>query len=218
MTSIITLLLISFVQDVAVNNSDIYLVDEFNEDLESDWRGRDKNFDEIYSIIEEEDNSYLSANSRITDNFIIREINVDIVEYPYLNWKWRARTLPKDGDESVKKYCDVVASLAVVLNASRIIPRSIKYSWSTTLKKDSLTNSPFAIWPSKCDIHVIESGDSNSGKWKSEKINVLDDYKIFYKKENVKSKIIRAIVIMSDSDNTKSISEADYDDIYFSKS
>jgi hypothetical protein len=52
----------------------------------------------------------------------------------------------------------------------------------------------------------------------TEKINVLEDYKRFYNKKAIMSRKIHAIVIMSDSDNTKSISEADYDDIYFSKS
>jgi len=201
-------------QNVSENR---YLVDNFNEDLSSSWRGRYDDYNSIYTIESTDDNSYLSANSIQTDNFIIKAIDVDLVEYPYLNWRWRAHTLPVEGDESIKAKCDVAASIAVVLNKSRIIPKSIKYSWSTSLTQDSLTKSPFAFWPSRCDIRVMQSGSEESGIWVHEKVNVLEDYKLFYNKNRVKSKTANAIVILTDSDNTKSLSKADYDDIYFSK-
>ena len=51
----------------------------------------------------------------------------------------------------------------------------------------------------------------------TEKINVLADYKQFYNLAEVDTKVIYAIVIMTDSDNTQTLSAADYDDIYFSK-
>ena len=148
---------------------------------------------------------------------IIKKIKVDITEYPYLNWKWRANTLPVKGDESIKSTCDHAASIALVVNKNRFIPRSIKYTWSTTLKKDSLTRSPYAFWPARCDIRVVQSGPEHLGEWRTEKINVLEDFKTFYNKSKVRSKYIHAIAIMTDSDNTQSLSEADYDDIYFSK-
>lgn len=194
-----------------------YHIDSFNNDLKYSWQPRNKNNQAEYRILSEKDNSYLHANSIDSDNFIIKQIEVDLTEYPYLNWRWRVHDLPVNGNESVKEHCDVAASIALVLNKSRIIPKSIKYSWSTSLDKDSFSKSPFAFWPSRCDIHVIESGEEHKGLWRTEKINVLEDYKLFYNKKKVKSKKIHAIVIMTDSDNTNSPSSADYDDIYFSK-
>lgn len=193
------------------------LVDDFEMGLSSDWKGRHLNHEAIYKIGKEKDNQFLTAQSTDSDNLIVKKIEVDLVEYPYLNWKWRATTLPKNGDESVKAKCDVAASIAVILNTNRFFPKSIKYSWSTTLEKDSLTHSPFAFWPSSCDIRVMESGTQNLGEWQTEKINVLADYKKFNKLTKVDSKIAYAIVIMTDSDNTQTLSSADYDDIYFSK-
>ena len=117
----------------------------------------------------------------------------------------------------IRDSCDVAASIAVTLNTNQLLPKSIKYSWSSTLEKDSLTESPFAYWPSSCNIRVVESGAEKLGKWQSEKINVLADYKQFYNLKKVDAKIVYAIVIMTDSDNTQTVSAADYDDIYFSK-
>ena len=213
-----TTLLISInISHPNTNYGDQYIVDQFNEPLSTSWKGRYDDYESIYKINTEEDNQILSAYSTDSDNFIIKQIEVDIVEYPYLNWRWRAHTLPVGGDESTKEKCDVSASISIVLNKSRLLPKSIKYSWSTTLEENNITESPFAIWPSRCDIRVMESGEENKGKWVTEKINILEDYKRFYNKKNVNSKSVHAIVIMTDSDNTSTIAVADYDDIYFSK-
>jgi len=192
-------------------------IDDFESMGLEDWHGRSSDFHKIYNIDSLSDTSFLSASSLGSDNFIIKKVKVDLVEYPYLNWKWRAKTLPLNGDESQKSTCDIAASVIVVLRASKWRPRSIKYTWSTTLPKSTICKSPFAIWPSRTDIIVMQSGDEKLNEWTSEKVNVLDHYKTFYNKKNVKSKKVEAFVIMTDSDNTKSLSEADYDDIFFSK-
>ena len=190
---------------------------DFSQSLDEEWRGRRSTYKEVYTIQEEAAERYLNAKSHDQTNFIIKKVSVDLVEYPYLNWSWRIHQLPESGDESVKSYCDVAASMAVVLNKSRILPKSIKYSWSATLPKDHFTQSPFATWPARCDIHVVASGEEDLGVWRHEKVNVLEDYKRFYNKEKVKSKKIHAFVVMTDSDNTGSSAEADYNNIYFSK-
>ena len=192
-------------------------VDNFEMKLENNWQGRTCGFEKIYCIKEESGNQYLSAKSKNSDDFIIREIDVDIVKYPYLNWKWRVNTLPMCGDESIKGKCDVAASISVVLNSSKMAPKSIKYSWSTSLKQGTFSKSPYAMWPARSDIYVTQSGVENLKSWKTEKINVLSHYQKLYDEEKVKSKVIKAIVIMTDSDNTGTLSEADYDDIFFSK-
>jgi len=192
-------------------------VDNFESTEMSDWHGRADDFRDIYKINTTADSSYLSARSEGSDNLIIKKVNIDIAKYPYLNWKWRARTLPIEGDESEKSKCDIAASVIVVIRASKWRPQSIKYTWSTTLPKETLSESPYAFWPARTDIIVMQSGEENLGKWITEKVNVLEHYKMFYDKKKVRSKDIEAFVIMTDSDNTKSLSEADYDDIFFSK-
>ena len=206
-----------------------YWVDDFESYevgiMPSGWKGRSGKAKKYYKIAEEslkgKKNKYLKVDNFQTAQFIGKISKVDIVKYPFLYWKWRVRVLPPKGDESTKKYCDVPASMNVVLDNGRILgliprPKTIKYSWSTTLKKGTITKSPFARWPSRCDIIVLRSGASLKGRWVQEKRNVLEDYKKFYKRKKVDSKIIDLITIMSDADSTKTTSAADYDDIYFS--
>lgn len=193
-------------------------IDDFESGDLATWHGRRDDFTDIYTVEGDEEEQFLVARSLNSDNFILKRIKVDIAKYPYLNWKWRAMTLPVNGDESAKKTCDVVASVNVVLRASKWKPKSIKYSWSTTLPQHTFSKSPYAFWPSRTDIYVLESGDDHLGQWKTEKVNVLNHYQRLYRKKKVKSVVIEAIVVMTDSDNTGTPSEAAYDDIYFSKS
>lgn len=193
-------------------------VSDFARPLQEEWHSKKKNPETVYTIKKDSTRSnFLCARSEQDDNFLIKKITVDLVEFPYLHWSWRAHTLPKNGDESIKKKCDVTACVNVVLKASKWRPRTIKYSWSSTLAEGTITKSPFAMWPSRCDIVVVQSGEEKLGQWVEEKVNVLEDYKQFYNKENPKSVIIEAFVIMTDSDNTGTPSAADYDNIYFSQ-
>ncbi len=204
-------------QDAIAIERDTIWVDDFSTRLDSSWNSKSDNPEKVYQLTSAEDSTYLSAHSvGLDDNFLIKEIEVDLVKYPYLNWQWRAHTLPENGDESQKQTCDVAASINVVLKASKWRPKTIKYSWSSTLKQDSITHSPFAIWPSRCDIIVMQSGEDKLGEWVTEKVNVLKHYKQFYKKKKVKSVKVEAFVIMTDSNNTISESAADYDNIFFS--
>ena len=201
--------------------TDVVIVSDFEEvavgELSSDWHQRRKSDLLEYQVMSQEGNQYLHAATAGTDMMVVKKIEIDIVEYPYVSWRWRVHELPVMGDESVKQYCDVPASISFVTNRTRLVPKSIKYTWSTTLTEGAVTESPFAFWPARTDIIVLESGAERQGQWVTVKRNILEDYKKLYGKKSVKSKVLTAIAIMSDSDNTGTTSVADYDDILFSK-
>lgn len=200
-----------------IDDKDVVWVDDFENEKMQNWHGRADHYESIYKLDSIDGQSYLSASSKGSDNFILKKLDVDLVKYPYLNWKWRANTLPVNGDESKKQNCDIAASVIIVFRASKWRPQTLKYTWSSTLEKNTITKSPFAHWPTRTDIVVLQSGDKHLNEWVTEKVNVLDHYKMLYDKKNVKQRKVEALVIMTDSDNTNSLSEADYDDIYFSK-
>ena len=79
---------------------DVYWVTRFDQDIDDEWRGRCREFEDYYTIVEEEGNSCLYASSEDSDCFIVKPIKVDIVEYPYLNWRWKSVDRPPNGDES----------------------------------------------------------------------------------------------------------------------
>jgi len=210
-------LLLAIIIIFPIEDKDVVWIDDFENQTMKDWQGRAAQFENIYKLDSINGQSFLSASSKGSDNFIIKKIDVDLVKYPFLNWKWRANTLPLNGNESVKPTCDMAAAVVIVLRASKWRPQTIKYTWSSTLEKNTITQSPYAHWPSRTDIIVMQSGDEHLNEWMTEKVNVLEHYKMLYKKSKVKKKKIEAFVIMTDSDNTNSLSEADYDDIFFSK-
>lgn len=206
-----------------VSAADKFWIDSFNHSkpghMPRGWKGRAEKAAQFYKVAEVSagsSNKYLKVDNRKTDMFIIKRAGVDIVKYPYLNFKWRVRNFPPGGNESIKAKCDSAASVNLILVASRWRPKTIKYSWSTTLKKGTVTESPYAVWPARTDVIVLQSGRAKAGQWVHEKRNVLEDYKRFYNKKNVDSFVVEALLIMSDGDNTRSLSSADYDNIYFS--
>ena len=196
---------------------DTLWIDTFEQDSLTGWHANKGDINQVYNLQSDSLGQHLAATSESSDLFIIKQCAVDLVEYPYLNWKWRAHVLPRDGNEFEKNTCDITASIYAVVRLSRWRPQSIKFTWSTTLKEGEYGTSPFSFWPARSDIKVVESGDANLGRWVNEKINLLEEYKKLYNKKNVKSIEIKAISIMTDSDNTKSSSSADYDDLFFSK-
>lgn len=61
---------------------------------------------------------------------------------------------------------------------------------------------------------AVESGSSKTGKWITEERNLYEDYKMLFGEE---PSSIKAIAIMTDTDNTGESAVAYYDDIVLSK-
>ena len=201
---------------LAAQPTDTLWIEKFeNESSLKDWKPNKKPNRTSYQVEQETNNSFLNIRSNCDDNFILKKIKVDLVEFPFLNWSWRARELPKEGNEYFKKSADATGAIYVVLRASRWRPQSIKFTWSSTLEENSEGKSPFALWPSKSDFIVMESGLENKDVWVHEKVNVLECYKKLYHKSKVQSKLIEVIALMTDSDNTKSQANCDYDNVFF---
>ncbi|MEM9548982.1 MAG: DUF3047 domain-containing protein [Bacteroidota bacterium] len=198
----------------------VYVIDDFQsyevDQFPNEWKGRKKKAKKEYTIQMEENNKYLQAESHNSDMFILKKCNVDATKFQYLNWKWRVHEIPENGNESVKKQCDTPATIAVIFRLSKWRPKSLKYTFSSTLPPMTTTKSPYAKWPARTDILVLRNKDSGLGNWISEKQNVLEDYKKIRDVKEFDKLKIEGILIMTDSDNTKSSARADYDDIFFS--
>ena len=203
-------------------DSDRFEIDDFQratvETLPTGWRGRTDDAAKYYKVADDgKGNKFLRVENRGTHEFIASEQRVDLVKFPLLEWRWRARSLPKGGNENSKKTNDSGAAINVIINASKIRPKTIKYVWSSTLKTGTETESPHCPWTGRCDVIVLESGEKNLGTWRRVQRDVLADYKRLYDEGDVESVEIDGILVMSDGDNTKSYAAADYDDLSFKK-
>ena len=170
-----------------------------------------------YMIRQQGENKYLEVQSNKSDMFIVKKCNIDATKLKYLNWKWRVNEIPADGDESIREKCDAPAAIAVIFRLSKWRPKSLKYTFSSTLPRFKITKSPYSKWPARTDILVLRNEKDGLEEWFTEKRNILEDYKEVYGVEDVTKLKVEGIMIMTDSDNTSTSAKADYDDIYFSK-
>jgi len=168
-------------------------------------RGSEEVAKAVYRVAEENSNHFLHAYADKQDVQIGLTRTFQSKEFPVLQWRWRVQKLPLGGDESAKKTNDSAAAVYVVFDSS-VIPRAIKYVWSSTLPVGTRITSP-VYWRGK--VVVLQSGPSQLNEWRQETINVYEDYKNLFSAEPGE---VQGIAVLTDSDATKSVSEADYAD------
>ncbi|MDZ7659817.1 DUF3047 domain-containing protein [Fodinibius sp.] len=138
--------------------------------------------------------------------------DINLYETPILSWKVRAHELPKGANEKSSDLNDSVASIYVVFDMGRValvkkVPKSIRYTWSTTLPKGETGSKLFG----NQQIIVVESGEDKKGEWVTFERNLVKDYRDRFGDDPPKHPL--AILILSDGNSTNSYVKADYDDI-----
>jgi len=194
----------------------------------------------IYSIRSENKNRYLhaftSSNQKksivllkfVNDGEWFTEVKTkwNLKKYPLLKWKWRVSKLPNGADESRGATNDSAAAVFVVFKRANIFflpwhyqPTNVLiYSWSSTQPVGKVVKKElkkFGIMLYQGRYTIIETGEKKLGTWISEERNILADYRKYFGGNPKYNPVVFGL--HSDSNNTKSISVADYDDIKISK-
>jgi hypothetical protein len=159
----------------------------------------------VYSVAEEDGNRFLRAHADRQDVQIGISRSIKPKQFPALQWRWRVTQLPVGADERAVKTNDSAAAVYVVFD-NTYFPRAIKYVWSSTLPVGTRLQSP-VYWRSW--VIVLQSGETRLGKWQQEVINFNQDYQNCFGEEPGK---VIGIAVLTDSDSTNSVAEADYDD------
>ena len=167
-----------------------------------------------YRVEKEDSNQYLhyEGTSAKHLNFpIINKDNIDIYKTPILSWQWRVSEIPAGANEDVNDKNDAAASIYVVFDMGHVlfkkVPKSIRYTWSSTLKKGTELSKFFG----NQKIIVVQSGRDGLGKWHTFSRNIVEDYKRLFGDDPPHKPL--AILILSDGDSTGHPAEADYDNI-----
>lgn len=182
--------------------------DALNEWEEKIFKGR-----VLYSVKVERTGGYLTAYSRNSASGIFYEIRFNPKKQPLVSWKWKVIKFPEKGEGQYAKSKwiekDDYATRFYVIFPSFIFTRtkSLEYVWDKFLPEGTLMTSPYY---KNIKIFVAESGEKNLGKWVYENRNIYADFKMAFGSEPGK---VGAIAIMTDTDNTISTAEADYDEI-----
>ncbi|MEX0821037.1 MAG: DUF3047 domain-containing protein [Rhodothermales bacterium] len=126
-------------------------------------------------------------------------------EYPRLRWSWRALRLPEGARED--RVNDSGGAIYVSFSKTDWLgrPLSIKYTYSSTLPVGTVVST------GNVKIIVASSGLNGIGSWLTVDRNVVDDYRRVFGSDPPDEPF--TITLWSDSDNTGSIGEVDFDDI-----
>ena len=195
------------------------------------WSEGNKKAERIdYYIVQKNKNKFLRGEYLLgtKGEIIYFEKKIDIKKTPFLSWKWRANKLPsikirKDNEET-----DNVATVYVMFKKgwTNFI---IKCSWSQVNCKENDKNEPNyfrsrssrALWviyikPLRCTNTDKNCCSDPTGKWFNEKVNIVDDFKLIFKKDWIPEHI-EGIGILVDGDQTKIDGvSADFDDFVLS--
>ncbi len=126
-----------------------------------------------------------------------------------VRWTWRAMTLPKDGDECRDGYGDSAA--VVYLTFKRGLKwYSLKYVWSSVGPKGAICDRKNNLFRGQ-DTIVLESGGP-TGSWITEEVDPAAEFRKHWEGGDPDADVpeLRGIGIMSDGDQTHSMSAADY--------
>ena len=126
-----------------------------------------------------------------------------------VHWKWRALVLPKGGNECKQDLGDSAA--VVYVSWKRGLKwYSLKYVWSTAATKGQICDQKRNLFVVQ-DTVVLESGGP-VGVWKNESIDPSAEFRAHFENGDPRADVpdLVGIGIMSDGDQTQSISSADY--------
>ena len=176
-----------------------------------DWELKEKEGTPIIKLEKEEGINVLHLTSEKSSFGVAKKIDIDIKEYPYLNFRWKVIELPRNGDFRKKETDDQAAQIYVAFGTFKLTAKIVGYLWENKAPKLITGVSP--AW-SKTRLIVLESGPEKIGKWVCEKRNIYNDYKELFEKEPPKAKLISLYI---NSQHSKSRAESYFGEIYFSK-
>jgi hypothetical protein len=151
---------------------------------------------------------------------IKRELHVDLKEYPFLNWRWKAMRLPRGGDvrkaatdDQVLQFYVAFPSLGfpAVLNSP-----VIGYVWDNEAPRE-WTGRSDKIGGGKLRYVVIRNKTDLVGEWYTEHRNLYEDSKKLFRDLQGVSTITHGIQFHINSQNTKSDAEGCIGDVFFSR-
>jgi hypothetical protein len=165
------------------------------------WKARKDDGKGVYKVAEEGGKRFLRADARNVGIQAGKQFDWDLKQYPVLAWSWRAQEFPKDADERTKKNDSALAVYAVFPH-SPVSVKSVKYIWSEKVPKG------IHIPQTKGNTQGVVLRTGGGESWAEERVNVLEDFKRYFKTDEVPKP--EGIGVLTDSDDTSSRARGDY--------
>jgi hypothetical protein len=175
------------------------------------WSSRSFDGETRYTVDAKAGRDAIRADSQASASALLRHIDVDLAATPVLHWSWKVGNLLADVDESSKGGDDYPARVYILFRSGGMDPRpfGISYVWSSRQARES-------AWPNAYTDRVMmvaaRDAEDPVGVWVEEKHNVREDIRRHFGKE---VNTIKAVAIMTDTDNSGQRATAWYGDISF---
>jgi len=166
------------------------------------WKPRKDSAKEVYKVAADGAHKFLHADAKDLGVQAAKQLDWNVTEYPVLAWAWRALEFPRGADERTRKNDSAAAVYAVFPNNAWSV-KSVKYIWSEKVPKG--THIPQSS--GNTQGLVLRTGGT-PGEWAEERVNVLEDYRRYFKTEDVPKP--EGIAVLTDSDDTSSRARGDY--------
>ena len=166
----------------------------------------------IYTVGMNENGSFYKAVADNAASGLGKEVKIDLNKTPYINITWKIEKDLPGIKENTKKGHDFAARVFAVkkTGATPLSNRAINYVFSSNNEIGFNSTSPYT---KKSVDKVLASTKNNLNEWITVKSNVKEDFKRFH---NLDVNELDGLAIMSDTDNSKMIAVAYYQNIYFS--
>jgi len=165
-----------------------------------------------YTLGKNENGNFIRSESENTASGLGKEIKVNLSKTPFLNITWKVEKDLSGIIENSKKGHDYAARVFVIkkTGATPLSNRAMNYVFSSNNEIDTNHPSPYT---KKSIDYVLSTTNENLDEWVTVKVNVKDHFKKFH---DLDVNDIEGIAIMTDTDNSKKLAIAYYQNIYFS--
>ena len=164
-----------------------------------------------FTITTESDESVLRADSEEAAAALWYGLDLSPMADHVVSWRWKvASALNGNAREREKKGDDYAARFFVIFDEQPFSSkaRAICYVWAASEPVGAAYPNPY--YSSVATI-VLQSGDANAGEWVFEERDFVDDYLRAFGKA---PRVVTAVAVMVDTDNTKRKATAWFDEIH----
>jgi hypothetical protein len=165
-----------------------------------------------YAIVEEQGTPFIRATYRPGLETVVLGVKVDDADRKgahKLRWNWRALVLPRDGNACVSGKGDSAASVYVSWKRG-MKWYTLKYVWSADVAPGTVCHRKRSAFAAQ-DTIVLRSGGPLT-TWETEEIDLQAEFRSHFEDGDPQANVpeLAGVGIMTDGDQTKSPSAADY--------
>ncbi len=182
-----------------------------------------------YELVEKDGRVVVRARSEQSSSGLILRKEIDLAEYPVIEWTWKVENIMEKGDVFSKDGDDYPARIYVIFDYDlgnlswtkrtmirllrrfygEVPARALNYIYANHAEKGTVVENPYS---DLVKMIVVDSGDDHIGKWRTYRRNIYEDYMDIYGEEPPP---VAGIAIMTDSDDTGESAVAYFGDIFF---